>query len=267
MRYHTMKHTKQFWLPLTTILVMTVVGMSAHADMNASEIVSNFNSLNGNSGFRFDSNVTEPLVTVTAQVGTNNVDISAYAPGRAGETSGRTYFTTFCVQPNYTALSPGVGKLDYNPLNGHTANRSGIVLSLGSAYLYKQYATGALSVTQSTAEAFIAAMRVLNGIEILANWTSNTFLAGLASNRDYWLLEYDTRQRYDEIGDYCVFVMQVTATDLVSPGQDFLYLAHANYTAPPGVPEPAALLLWTLGGMGFAGASWRKRRMKKHALS
>ena len=262
-----MKHTKQFWLPLTTILVLAVASVSAYADMNASEIVNSFNSLNGDSGFRFDSNVTEPLVTVTAQVGTSNVDIGAYTPGRAGETSGRTYFTTFCVQPNYIAVSPAIGKLDYNESNGHTANRSGIELSLGAAVLYKQYATGELSVTQTTAEAFITAMRVLNGIETLASWASNTFLAGLASNRDYWLLEYDTRQRYDEIGDYCVFVMQVTATDLVSPGQDFLYLAHANYTAPPGVPEPATLLLWTLGGMGFAGASWRKRRMKKHALS
>ena len=36
----------------------------------------------------------------------------------------------------------------------------------------------------------------------------------------------------------------------------------------PGVPEPATLLLWTLGSMGFAGSSWtRKRRMMKLAKS
>ena len=37
---------------------------------------------------------------------------------------------------------------------------------------------------------------------------------------------------------------------------------------PGGVPEPATLLLWTLGGMGLAGTSWvRKRRMKKLATA
>ena len=33
---------------------------------------------------------------------------------------------------------------------------------------------------------------------------------------------------------------------------------------PSGVPEPATMLLWTLGGLGMAGASWRRNRMKNH---
>jgi len=37
---------------------------------------------------------------------------------------------------------------------------------------------------------------------------------------------------------------------------------------PGGVPEPATLLLWTLGSLGVAGSSWaRKRRMNKLAMS
>jgi hypothetical protein len=37
---------------------------------------------------------------------------------------------------------------------------------------------------------------------------------------------------------------------------------------PPDVPEPATMLLWTLGGLGLTGTTWaRKRRMKKIALS
>ena len=277
MRYN-MKHSKQFWLPLATILVLVAVSIAAFADMNASQIVSNFNSMNGDAGFRFESITSQPLVTVTAQAGTNNVDISAYAAGRAGTTSGRAYFTTFCVQPRYYAVTPGVGKLDFDLVTGQTANSSGVVLSLGAATLYKQYATGQLSVTSANVDAFLAALRVLNNdtqqgvataplINAANEWATNTFLAGFASNQSYWMQAYDARQRYDEIGDYCVFIMQVT-TPGGQPGQDFLYIANATFTPAPGVPEPATLLLWSLGGMGLAGASWcRKHYRKKHTLS
>ena len=44
-----------------------------------------------------------------------------------------------------------------------------------------------------------------------------------------------------------------------------IYLSETD-PGPSGVPEPATLLLWTLGGMGLAGSSWvRKRQMKKLA--
>ena len=253
-----MKHTKQFGLSFTAILVLIAFGVSAYADMNAGEIVGNFNSMNGGLGFRFESVISNPLVTATTQVGSTNVDISAYAAGRAGTTSGRTYFTTFCVQPDHIAVSPGVGKLSFNTTNGQTVNSSGIALSLGAATLYKQYATG--EITIANVELFRTALRVLNGNEVLSNWSTNMYLAGLAGNRDYWTQKYDARQRYDEIGDYCVFVMQVT-TPAGAPGQDFLYIANATFTTT-GVPEPATMLLWAIGGIGFAGAS-RIRRARR----
>jgi len=33
---------------------------------------------------------------------------------------------------------------------------------------------------------------------------------------------------------------------------------------PPGVPEPASLLLWTVGGLSLAGASWKRRRHNRN---
>ena len=36
---------------------------------------------------------------------------------------------------------------------------------------------------------------------------------------------------------------------------------------PSGVPEPATMFLWTLGGLSMAGASWRRNRNKKKLLA
>ena len=260
-----MKHTKLFF---AAVLVLTAVCVSAKADMNAIDIVAQFNSMNGGAGFRFTSDVSNPLVTATAQTGYANVDVSAYATGRGGTASGKSYFTTFCVQPNYTAVSPALGRLNFNAANGQTINSSGTALSLGAATLYKQYATGQLAVTSTAnANAFSTALKVLNGSETLANWSTNAYLATLTGSQNYWTQKYDARQRYNEIGDYCVFVMQVTDSS-GNRGQDFLYLANATYTKNHDVPEPATMLLWALGGLGVAGSTWtRKRRMKKLALS
>ena len=43
----------------------------------------------------------------------------------------------------------------------------------------------------------------------------------------------------------------------------FLVFVGTGAPGPNGVPEPATLLLWTLGGLGMAGASWRRNRNRK----
>jgi len=40
--------------------------------------------------------------------------------------------------------------------------------------------------------------------------------------------------------------------------------AGGDEPTPTGVPEPATMLLWSLGGLGLAGTSWYRKRTKKN---
>jgi hypothetical protein len=134
------------------------------------------------------------------------------------------------------------------------------------------------------------------------------YLLAMNSDQNYWRAAYDLVHNYAEIGDYLVFIMDMQNENgnHINIG-DYLYLARKsdNPVGPirpnnpgggdggddpegpgtgggddgnggggdggdgnSGVPEPATLLLWTLGGLGLTGTSWaRNRRMKKLALS
>ena len=264
-----MKHNKQLWILLVVALLAVAGSGSVFADLNAIDIRDTFNAKNNDQGFRF-SHVFTPnsLRKLTTFPGYDKVDFSAYVDGLTG---GENYFTTVCVQPDVNYDS-GWGHLDYNPLDGKSRTSQGHVLSVGAALLYKQYATGELRVTTETEViAFYTAIRVLMGEQIVNNWANNEFLKSLALSRgdaedqiDYWYTPYDPAQYYDDIGDYCVFVMQVTDLSGVDK-QDFLYIAPA--TPPDDVPEPATVLIWTLGGMGLVGSWMRQRRTKKLSLT
>ncbi len=261
-----MKH-KTLGISLATTLMMAAASVTAFADLDAASVVSSFNGMNGTGqGYRFTYRADGSLVYVTAQDGGYaRADTSAYVGG----TYGSNYFTTFCVEPTVSITNPAMGKLNYNASNGETRNSSGVALTFGAAYLYKQYATGAISVTSATSGAFTAALQVLMGTQTLTNWLGNTFLSGLQaanSDKSYWTKIYDTRKEYSEIGQYSVFVMQVTNVNGGGDYQDFLYIAKTSGGSSV-VPEPASILLWSLGGLGLAGSWARKRRMKKLALS
>ena len=201
-------------------------------------------------------------------------------------------------------------------ITGRTATSSGgNPLTLGAAYLYKLFATGAEGFDgdfrnpwagipngvldlRDLSYAIRSAMQVVNLVTqdtssayyyVNLDWEKNYYTSLLLaenSDKNYWLQEYNFLERYDEIGDYCVFVMNMRdpnapshiipnpyCYDTVNPGtidiyhSDFLFLAEGtNFrnggNGGSGVPEPATLLLWTLGSFGLAGGSWvRKHRM------
>lgn len=254
-----MKHSKLCGVLLATVLVVVAISETSFADLNASEIQANFNSMNGGQGFRF---TYVSGVTLTTSAGYTNVDTSAYGSSMGGtNTSGLSYFKTFCVEPSASVSGTLVGKLNYS--GGLTQTSAGFKLSLGAAMLYKEYAVDG----SRTSTALQTAIQALMGITTVSNWATNTHLAYLLTvnnDKSYWTQAYDPGQYYGEIGNYSVFVMNVTTTSNLDR-QDFLYIAKANGNGGD-VPEPATLLLWTLGGLGVFGTSRaRKRRMKQLA--
>ena len=264
----------------SALLAVTLTVMSSgglRADLDALEVVGNFNSMNDGRGFDFQYSNSSSLISLTTTSGTQNVTNTVYTTGRGGMdgTPARTYFYSFCVNPSLGTVNPGLGNLNYEASTGYTytKNSNGTnrdALSLGAAHLYKQYATS-LALGNINAGTFATALQVLNGTTSIANWASNTYLAALLNEnalQSYWTAKYDTRRDYAEMGNYVVFVMNVTNYNGTSQNQDFLYIAHANTVTGNGVPEPATFLFWTLGGLGFVCTSRaRSRRMKRLALA
>ena len=268
-----MKQTQRFLIPLFALLVAASISGTSFADLNANDIVSRFNAMNGGTGARFTVTSPDGLNLLTSATGYENVDISAYttAASTGGTTSGNTWFKSFCVEPSVAIGTTSIAKLNYS--GGQTKNSSGVALVLGAAYLYKQYATGNLAGftypgTSGVNGTLSNAIRVLLGYTQLTNWSTNTFLNHLLtinSSKTYWTASYDPGKYYNEIGEYSVFVMNMESTTGINR-QDFMYLAKA--TNSNDVPEPASILFWSFTGLGLAGSSWaRKRRMKKLALN
>ncbi|MCL2623055.1 MAG: hypothetical protein FWD31_05240 [Planctomycetaceae bacterium] len=264
-----MKHNKQFWVLVAAVLLVVIASGSVLADLNANEIYTTFNSTNDGRGFRFTYSVMpNGIVHLETQPGFSHVNFDAYLEGSTG---GQNYFTTFCVEPEIPVIKPGGwGRLNYDPVTGisQTANLE-LVLSLGAAFLYKQYATGDLVLSsESDVFAFNSAIHYLMAGTASAHWASNTYLSDLLDWTpaiDYWTADYKPAQYYAEIGYYSVFVMEVTDASNTQPHQNFLYLGEA--TTPPAVPEPATVLIWSLGGMSLVGSWMRQRRLKKLAIS
>jgi len=271
-----MKHKIQLVIPIVAILLTVAASQSVYADLNAREIRDRFNSMNGGQGFSFIPDVLQrpTLLTLTTQAGSQNVDTSAYISGRKGSIGSQTFFQTFCVSPQLDVCSVGLGKLNYDETTGLSKNKqgNGYALTLGAAYLYKEFATS-LTPLGITGEInpmdFAQAIRALMATVTVSDWDGNIYLKKLLSindDYDYWRSLYHANQRYSEIGDYCVFVINVTDSNGEGEYQDFLYIARAE--GPPVIPEPATLLLWSLGSLGLFGTSLaRKRRMKKLIIS
>ena len=263
-----MRHKKHFWIPLVTVFVLAAVCSTVQAQLTATEIVSNFNGLNGGQGFVFDNqtlgNGYEQRLTTTS--GNSNVDTSAYY----SLIGGTNFFQTFGIQPgNSTVANSGTAMLDYNAAAGTTTNADGTALTFGAAFLYAKYTSGGLLVTDDMAYEFYVALNTLTGDLPSSNWSTNDFLRELRareSNMNYWTRSYDPGLMYSEIGNYSVFIVRVS-DEFDFSTQNVLYIARSTGPAAPpwngepppppnSVPEPAMLLFWTFGGLWLSGTSW-----------
>ncbi|MCL2118169.1 MAG: PEP-CTERM sorting domain-containing protein [Planctomycetaceae bacterium] len=297
-----MKHQRLF-LHFLLAFLLAMAPTFTFADVSG--IVSGFNSMNSNRGFVFKM-YNDQYYSVPPGAGEmrllnsdGNVmpDLSAYnsALGTAGTISGKDYFQTFCVSPDIlmNVGEESQGQLSYvasrftrtTPVaaNGYV----GESLTFGAAFLYKQFASGALNYAYTgtdaarTADAialqnmiwYLQGKPTVGGGSITDNKYYSYLNSALSGTGFDMYAAYDLTVNYGNfMDDYKVFVMNTSVDTALTrmPGsqarQDVLYVTRDGGGGGQ-VPEPASLLLWTLGGMGLAGASWRKRRMKKHALS
>jgi len=273
LRYR-MKHTKTLATLFAAILVATVFcGNYSFADFDVSKILENFNNMNGNGvGFIFTFKEDSQGDKLTSKTDTANVNIDSYtAPGSSGiDASGLSYFRSFCVEPRESVEGNLVGTLNYELKDTGkgeewvTQTSRGDELTVGAAILYKEFAVG-----DRSADGLREAILTLMGMITDTDWLDNLHLRELLSkgSKAEWMAHYDPG-RYEDtrglMGDYCVFVMTVVSPDdsETPDRQDFLYIAKVDTNTD--VPEPASILLWTIGGLGVAGSSWvKKRRMKK----
>ena len=286
---------KQLWIPMAAVLMMTVAGATAYADLTAAQIVNHFNAMNGSVGFKFSNPVTSRSQFTTA-ANSAQVDISAYGARAGVDSAGQNYFQTLCVAPSMSVTYSGTAKLSTNGVSQIQltagANPTYNYLSVGGAYMYKLY-----GITGDDNGYLTTFIQALNAASSWSEIENNSNYAGgfnrwvtslrqtlssnnLGTDMNYWLGNYNANTPYAFMGSYYVFAMDIRNGTI--PYQSFFYLTNvATYdigygpgnpdpgtvTPPGGAPEPATLLLWSLGGMGMIGSWARQRRMKKLACS
>jgi len=203
---------------------------------------------------------------------------------------GPTGVYTMCVGNGSAAPYGGTATLNYESGTGYTRSNNGDYLSVGAAVLYQRYAAGELNydyvgslgigTRYTDANNLRSAIFALNRAASMtaSEWTNNQYalyllrdvsgfsLAEINANtaavqaaKAYWTSNYSTDQYYAELGNYAVFMMDIGNGTTY---QTQLYVTGANYNNP-GAPEPATLLLWTLGSIGALGFRHSHKRSRK----
>ena len=256
---------------LLALALMVISGGIVRAELTPNEIVARFSS-SGTYGWSFTSSLLG--TGERAFTGPAGFNVSgAYINGTSTDINS---FNSFCIEPNVGSIaSIGTAKLNFSGGNSTRRDSDQSAVSVGAAFLYRQYATGTFasslydyaSTSQRTTDSSLlrdTLRALMNPQSGTLDWTGNKLLAYLQTvngDRTYWTGVYNPNQRYDEIGDYAIFAMNIKSTTGTGQYQDFLYIAKADYGngGGNGVPEPATFLLWSLGSFGALGVSRYRR--------
>ena len=284
-----MKYSKYLAIAMLVCFGTLTLQQVAKADLTVAETVAQFNGLNSDgkgASFTFSSNsYSEHQLTATN--GNFSSFLGAYKSS-SPVTRGYNYFNTFCVESNefIDKNTSYRGTLSYEE-DGTTKSTSGYVLSLGGAYLYQQFATGALDGYFNNRSSMVTQLQ--NAIHFLTipsqettNW-NNKFLQQLlnvnldsvgiytdAEKKAYWTSAYNLDHIYAELGnnfsEYAVFVLQVTPANGDVVVQDQLLVTKVSRPSTD-TPEPATMLLWLTGGLSALGFGYAKKRRKMTSLA
>ena len=236
----------------------------------------------------------------------NQINVNAYIGSDLGGTSsGKSFLTTFYCRVPFKELDTGYAYMPIEvrspsevysffyyeqtkilsifPVVVYETIYTPHYLSLGIACLYAQFIAGNDMVDNPNVNDLHSALKFLMGDEQsgIASWADqNPYLRyllgitlphGIENTSAYWEGAYNLMEDNELIGDYYIFIMSVKDLDgFTLQGNKMLY-AHdkyyyETYDDPESTPEPATLLLWTLGGLGLGGTSWLRRRNKKRLV-
>ncbi len=191
----------------------------------------------------------------------SGLDVSGYA---STTSSGTFSFQTFCLEANeYTFSNPGSYVVNTLALKGGTNTQSGDAISVGTAWLYSQFATGLWEIGTPVYKYDVNSGRsgsagdLQKAIWYLENentGSSNAFVNAAAAKFG----SLANAQASSTAGQFGVYVVNTFNTPTVGTGyaQDQLYYNAQGFQVPDG--GASVMLL----GLGLSGISLFRRHLK-----